>query len=92
MAEHHDECDGTECEGYECGLCDCCHFDFGIPAPLKVVIRGKEDFRICDLCFSTWAGAYRSHTIEGHQVMGVVCYVGNAVLQALKDQTAKEET
>lgn len=80
------------------GECDCCGFvtkklrlfedmDTTIAGGGKIV---KSDFWYCALCCSTPASnydRYPSQEASNATVMKTICYVGNALLEALKKRS-----
>lgn len=70
--------------------CDCCHFD-GMPLKWyrpNLMARQKEGKWLCNLCASTMTGTYydypEQHDGDSLTLMKTVCYVGNAILLAVK--------
>lgn len=75
--------------------CDCCGFvttELQLFKAQDTTIAGggktrQDDFWYCDLCCSSPASVYNRYpnqTPSNTQVMQTVCYVGNAILAALK--------
>lgn len=79
------------------GECDCCGFittNLQLFANQDTTIAGggktvKNDFWFCELCCSSSASAF--HRYPGEQVsnmvvMRAICYVGNAIIKAIKEK------
>lgn len=67
--------------------CESCDY----PAPLQIYggksISPDERFWFCDLCAATASAnsqIYPEQYRENHQVLQTICYVGNAILAAIK--------
>jgi hypothetical protein len=74
------------------GECECCGFEtkkLTLFKDLDTMIAGggrlrKANFWFCDLCAGSHASNSYRYLYEDDRVQKTICYVGNAVLAALK--------
>lgn len=74
--------------------CDCCGFEFPFGELREYNTAssrrfnketGKHDLAYyCDLCASSRASTYWDYQREEHDITSVICYVGNAILKAIR--------
>lgn len=80
-------CNGSKQVADPPEACESCDY----PAPLQIYggksIATDERFWFCDLCAATASAnsqIYPEQYRENHQVLQTICYVGNAILAALR--------
>jgi hypothetical protein len=73
--------------------CDCCRFETTALTFFEPIGAGSLDTTgrwLCELCPSTYASTMDQYKhlkyLESNEVMKTICYVGNAILKAIRDQ------
>lgn len=70
--------------------CDCCQYPTAALGSYRsaVMAKSKETRWLCRLCAGTMTSTYdeypQQHDSDALQLMKTVCYVGNAVLDAIR--------